>query len=126
MNPILKPIMLVEDDHSIMSSMVEIFTYLDRSLILAHNGREGIDLLKNLSPAEYPCCIILDLMMPEMSGEEFILKLQALGQVDLDSIPIVVSSASARIDKMQNPRVVRKLKKPIDLSHLEEIAAAFT
>lgn len=117
--------MIVEDDPYIMNSMVEIFGMYGRSLQVAPNGAAGIQLLKNLKPHEYPSCIILDLMMPEMTGEEFIFHIQALGRVELDSIPIIVSSASPKVEHLAEPRVKYKLRKPICISHLEEIAASY-
>lgn len=124
MNP-FRPIMIVEDDPYIMNSMVEVFTLLGRSLLVAPNGLAGINILKNLRSYEYPCCIILDLMMPEMTGEEFIFHIQALGRVELDSIPIIVSSASGKLESLLDPRVTYKLKKPISMEHLEEISAIY-
>ncbi len=117
--------MIVEDDPYIMNSMVEVFGMYGRSLQVASNGLAGIQLLKNLRPHEYPSCIILDLMMPEMTGEEFIFHIQALGRVELDSIPIIVSSASSKIEKLSEPRVTYKLKKPMCITHLEEISTNY-
>lgn len=117
--------MIVEDDPYIMSNLTEIFMMMDRNLIVAHNGLAGIDTLKKLKVHEYPCCIILDLMMPQMTGEEFIFQIQALGNVELDSIPIIVSSASQKIYTLDAPRVKYKLKKPIMIEDLEEIAANY-
>lgn len=120
-----RPIMIVEDDPYIMSNLTEIFMMMDRNLIVAHNGLAGIEALKKLKVHEYPCCIILDLMMPQMTGEEFIFHIQALGNVELDSIPIIVSSASQKIYTLDAPRVKYKLKKPIMIEDLEEIAANY-
>ena len=53
----------------------------------------GAGDLKEPSHLREPCCIILDLMMPVMTGEEFIYHIQALNRVELDSNPIIVSSA---------------------------------
>lgn len=120
-----RPIMIVEDDVTILSTVVEIFQMHNRKTIYARNGRAGIDLLKSLREDQYPSCIILDLMMPEMTGEEFIYQIQALGRVELDSIPIIVLSASTRVIELDSPRVTYKLKKPIDIKELEFVATNY-
>ena len=121
----MRPIMIVEDDVYIMNAMVEVFQTLGRELIVAENGHVALEKLKALREYEYPCCIILDLMMPQMRGEEFIFKIQALGKVDLDSIPIVVSSADIRLQELYSERVRTKIYKPIDIKQLEELAAYY-
>src|SRR5688500_4362294 len=121
-----KPILIVEDDIYIMNTMTEIFMLYDREILVAKDGKSGIEILKKLRPHEFPCCIILDLMMPVMTGQEFIYQIQALGNVELDSIPIIISSASTDVDLMDEPRVVQKLKKPISIEDLELIAQTYT
>jgi CheY-like chemotaxis protein len=120
-----RPIMIVEDDPYIMSTMTEVFLMMDRQMIVAQNGKLGIEKLKKLRPDEFPCCIILDLMMPEMTGQEFIFHIQALGNVELDSIPIVVSSADPKLKNLDSPRIRYKLQKPINLKDLEDIAEMY-
>lgn len=120
-----RPIMIVEDDPYIMSAIVEILQMNGRELIVATNGLEAVQKLKVLRPYEYPCCIILDLMMPVMSGEEFIFQIQAMGRVELDSIPIIVSSANNRLKDLDSQRIKNKMNKPIDISFLEEIAETY-
>ncbi len=117
-----RPIMIVEDDAYIQNDMQDVFDLLNRKIVMAKNGQHGIDILKSLRPHEYPCCIILDLMMPVMTGEEFIFHIQALGRQELDSIPIIVSSAHVKVDQMVEPRVKQKMRKPINLEDLENIA----
>lgn len=119
------PIMIVEDDPSIMNNMVEIFQLLGRKVIMAQNGFIGIEKLKHMPPHHYPRCIILDLMMPQMDGEQFIYQIQALGKVELDCIPIVVSSAAPRLQRLDSERIRIKLRKPIDFRDLEEISQTY-
>lgn len=117
--------MIVEDDPYIMNTLTEVFQLMGRDVIVADNGRTGIDLLKKMPDHRYPCCIILDLMMPQMNGEQFIYQIQALGKVELDSIPIVVSSADPRLHHLDSERVRFKLKKPVDIQDLEELSNTY-
>lgn len=120
-----RPIMIVEDDVMILNSVVEVLQVYDRETLYARNGRAAIEMLKKLREDQYPCCIILDLMMPEMTGEEFIFHIQALGRVELDSIPIVVLSASTKMQLLDSPRVTYKLSKPVDINEIVHVATHY-
>jgi CheY-like chemotaxis protein len=81
------------------------------SVYTASNGKEGMEILLEM-PA--PCLILLDLMMPVMSGWEFADALEA-DRVYAD-IPVVTLSAFS--DPMRTIRVKGSIKKPVDLDLL--------
>jgi CheY-like chemotaxis protein len=74
----------------------------------AENGRAGLDQIKR----EKPAVIILDLMMPEMDGFEFVMRMQQ--EASFRDIPIVVLSAkdlTAQDRQRLNGHVVKILQK---------------
>lgn len=79
-------LLLVDDDPDSLEAMSAILTKVGWQTILADNGQSALDALAKTRPA----AIILDLMMPEMDGFEFIRALQA--SAHLRSIPVIVMS----------------------------------
>ncbi len=78
-----------------------------------------------------PCLILLDLMMPRMSGLEFLTRLQA--RADRADFEVVVMSAhdALRREAQHFPNVRATVRKPFDIEELlslasgQAIAAAF-
>lgn len=71
----------------------------------AENGAEGLTMLQE----RRPCLVILDLMMPVMSGQELLELMQK--DEGLASIPVVISTSAPE----QAPRGVPVVKKPVDI-----------
>jgi len=63
-----KKILIIDDEPSIIKSIEKILKDLPYELQTAQNGSDGIAILKNWTPD----LILLDLMMPQMSGIEFL------------------------------------------------------
>jgi len=81
-------VLVVEDDFDLRDALVPILEYEGHRVVSAANGKEALDRLHAM-PA--PSVILLDLMMPGMSGEEF--RAEQLRDPALASIPVVVLSA---------------------------------
>ena len=84
-----KSVLVVEDDRDICNAMVEILREVGYAPIQAPNGQRALELLR-ASPKR-PGLILLDLMMPEMSGWEF--REEQLKDSELAAIPVVVLTA---------------------------------
>ena len=81
-----KKIVIVEDDRFlslVLKSRLEKEGY---EVVPAYDGAEGLELIKK----ELPALVVLDLVMPKMSGFEVLQKISTDPQVS--SIPIVVAS----------------------------------
>ncbi|MBT9315861.1 hybrid sensor histidine kinase/response regulator [Leptothoe spongobia] len=109
-------ILVVEDDVNAREIMGRFLQRQDWTVELASNGREALQYLdENL-----PDLIVLDLMMPEMDGFEFI---QVLRQnSDWQDIPVIVLTAKALTasDQQQLEGVARVYQKA-DLNRQELI-----
>jgi CheY-like chemotaxis protein len=104
------PILVVEDDTDLRDSVCEVLQVEGFRTACAANGREALDWLQKNSP---PCAILLDLMMPVMSGSE--LQAELAKHPQLSPIPVIVLSA---LDESRQRGHVGSakayLKKPID------------
>ena len=109
-------ILLVEDDKAIRDTLSQILEYLGCSVMLASNGLEALEILNKCETP--PRVILLDLMMPNMNGWEF---MKALDEnPNQASTPIVIISAFTPKDPFPD-RVVEKIKKPVNLNQLSSI-----
>jgi CheY-like chemotaxis protein len=79
-------ILVVEDDTDLRDCVCEELQDAGYDVSTAGNGREG---LAQLERGDRPCLILLDLMMPVMTGYEFLAELRNRAA----DIPVVVMSA---------------------------------
>jgi CheY-like chemotaxis protein len=83
----------------------------------ARNGREALEMLVELAT---PSLIVLDLLMPEMSGLELLDIITSYTR--LSNVPLLVVTASdERVDLGNAP--ARHLRKPVDEEQLRQAAA---
>jgi CheY-like chemotaxis protein len=119
----MKPILVVDDDPDIRDSIAAALEIEGYPVLMAENGRVALDLLLSLKEHELPRCIMLDLMMPVMTGEEFLTAVDR-DHSSLKSIPVVVASANGSL--LQSTLRAREiLKKPIDINDLYRIAQQY-
>jgi CheY-like chemotaxis protein len=104
--------MLIEDDEGIREIFADVLREEGYEVRAYGNGREALDALER---AEVPTLILLDWMMPVMTGQEFMQS--DLGAAASKHSPVVVISAVAK--HLSNiPGIREFLIKPIDLDVL--------
>ena len=104
----MKRILLVEDNDDIREALAETLRDHGYDVSEATNGKEALAQLESL--CEHPCLVLLDLMMPVMSGPE-LLKLMQENQ-RLASLPVIVLSA---VSQPEHARMAKKfIRKPPD------------
>src|SRR5215813_8483309 len=84
-------ILIVDDDEDILLIVQTILSSAGYSAFTAHNGREGVEAARELAPD----LILLDVMMPELSGWEVCTTLK--NGPDTRSIPIVMLTVKSEI-----------------------------
>ncbi len=107
-------ILLVEDDFDVREALVETLRDRGYQVESASDGEQALQLLR---AGSRPGLILLDLMMPRMSGSEF----RMVQQVDpaLAHLPVVLLSADGRMEeKAISLKVQGAIRKPIDLDEL--------
>lgn len=98
-------ILVVEDNDDIRELVAETLRGEGYDVLEAEHGQHALELLDAV--AEPPALVLLDLMMPVMSGVEFMSALDERGT--LATMPVVVLSAGGRPeDAKQARRFVRK------------------
>ena len=65
-------VLLIEDDEVLVQNLKMFMEMNDSKLISSSNGKEGLELLSNLK--QLPDIIISDIIMPEMDGYDFYMK----------------------------------------------------
>jgi DNA-binding response OmpR family regulator len=81
-------ILLVEDNPNTLAGLSAFLTDAGFAVMTAAHGSEAVDLL---SQGDLPQLIILDLMMPKVTGWDLLKHLQ--GDLDLRQIPVIVATA---------------------------------
>jgi two-component system, chemotaxis family, chemotaxis protein CheY len=104
-------ILVVEDDVDIRECYQSLLEREGYRVTTAQNGQEALDVLSR----EHPSLILLDLMMPVMSGPEF-LEAMRLDSNSFD-IPVVIVSAYGELADA-TAGVAGFLRKPVDLPAL--------
>jgi signal transduction histidine kinase/CheY-like chemotaxis protein len=119
-DPDTASILVIEDDLSTSDVLCRTLTGLGYASHPVVNGREGLDWLAG-HPA--PNLILLDLMMPEMDGFEFLRELRK--RPPSANIPVIVVTAKALTDEDiqlligQTERIIAK-----DANYLGELSVA--
>ncbi len=94
----MKPlIFLVEDDEVLIKNFKIFFEMNDYDLVTALNGRQGLDVLSNLESP--PDIIISDILMPEMDGYEFYMKVSE--KTEWSRIPFFFLSGKTEPDDVR-------------------------
>lgn len=120
-----KKILIIEDDIDIRELIAEILGEEGYKTSTAENGKIGLDYLIACDVNERPDCIILDLMMPVMTGIQVLERLQADYPNDLAKIPVIIATAkgSPKEDLKNLPSNVTKIRKPMDVNELIDTVA---
>jgi CheY-like chemotaxis protein len=130
MLPVANPkILVVEDDDSVRRLLAEHLT--ERMPVDVDSARDGVEALHKISTSKYSV-VILDLMMPKMSGVDFLDSLRALTEDPsvkaMETAPavLVITAAPAAalsdsVIRKRAPDVVRAVfRKPLDVAALAD------
>ena len=105
--------LLVEDDPELRLLLTTMLELEHKQVITAVNGQEAFELAR----AHHPDVIVLDLMMPTMTGEEF--RAAQVATADIRNIPVLVVSAHPQGEAIaRRMKVAGYLSKPVDLEAL--------
>ena len=116
-------ILLVEDDDDIRKQIANILVDEGYRVTTVENGQMALDHLLPRKPDDYPGCIILDLMMPVMTGGQFLTKVQSEYADNLAKIPVIVTTAkgSPKDELARLAPDVARIMKPMEIDDLVDI-----
>jgi CheY-like chemotaxis protein len=108
------PLMIVDDDDDLRQTLAHVLTVYGYNVTAFGDPRAALAALED---GQAPFLILLDLMMPGMSGWEF--RAAQLNNATLASIPVVVvTAANVASHGMPTLPDVEILRKPFDLDEL--------
>jgi CheY-like chemotaxis protein len=113
-----KQVLIIDDDPGIRDSLCQVIRLMGFSVEAVANGREALEFLScNVAPG----VILLDLMMPEMSGWEFMARIKK--DAVYHSIPLVVMSAYS--EGVGTIHADQHLTKPMDMNDLKAVLITY-
>ena len=107
-------LLIVDDDVELCESLADVLTDAGYEAVTAYDARRALRLSRHGPP---PCLILLDLMMPEMTGWQF--RERQLSDQRTRDIPVVIMTASREV-RGQSTRAGALLLKPFTLDELLE------
>lgn len=117
----LNCLLVIDDDHDILMSLQDALEMEGYNVATASTGREALESLKE---GLRPDLILLDLMMPDISGWAF--RAWQRKHPEFSSIPVVVVSGQGLSgSEVARLGVEGYLPKPLDLDHLLDTVARF-
>jgi CheY-like chemotaxis protein len=113
-------ILVIEDDPELRAGLEGLLNDEGYHVATAKNGLEA--LLAIETESQRPSAIVLDLMMPQMNGLQFLDEMRSHNR----GIPVIVLSAYVKPGQSENlrPPVRLVMTKPIDLPRLSRELAA--
>ena len=112
------PILIIEDDPDIRTTLEMLLSNEGYRVITANHGAEALDLIR--SQNILPSLIFLDLMMPIMDGRTFLR--EVLADPLIPRIPIFVLTAAT---ETVHERIQGTMRKPFDIEEILEVAQKF-
>lgn len=110
------PILVVDDDAAIRALMKRVLQRAEYEVTEAANGVEALAKLR----AQSFGAVILDLMMPVMSGFDVVRYLDTHDDAGAPCVLVVSAASDHDIHSVRSPRVHAVLRKPFDLPDLLE------
>ena len=109
------PVLVVEDHDDTRQMIAALLAAEGFTELTAESGRRGLESLM----AARPCLVLLDLMMPVMTGWEFRRAQLSLPDSDLASVPVLLLTAVPNIEREgKQLGAAEVLPKPLDFDQL--------
>ena len=109
--------LVVDDDPNIRRMIVAALKRDGYTFLEAPNGRDALDLMR----AEHPDVVVLDLMMPVLSGWDVLR--ERMGDPELRRIPVIIVSANRdpEVAHAVSQGICAFLPKPFDIGALSAL-----
>jgi CheY-like chemotaxis protein len=101
-------VLIVDDEEDVRESLRDVVEMIGCSALTAASAEEALALLA----VRQPCLMVVDLLMPGMTGAEMLETMSH--KPELSSMPVIISTSAPE----RAPRGVPVLPKPIDVDAL--------
>ncbi len=115
-------VLLVEDNEINREIAEYILRDAGAEVVTAHDGKAAADIFGASEPGAFDC-VLMDLMMPVMSGYEAARVIRGLDRADAGTVPIIAMSANAfeeDIALAKDAGMNEHLAKPVDIRRMFE------
>lgn len=115
--------LVVEDEESVRELIAEVLWNEGYSTVEARDGQQAIELLDEvILPSDAPCVVVLDMMLPLVSGLDV---LNHLKERDARVPVVAVSAASMPLAAARATGTNATLAKPFDLNQLVAVVGSY-
>lgn len=115
-------ILVVDDGLENRQLLSMVLTDMNLEVILAENGRRGIDILLEHQDSAPIDLVFMDIQMPEMDGCEAVAEIRRHG-LSLPIVALTVNAVNGVEDNVLEAGFTHNLVKPIDLDKMEVLLA---
>jgi CheY-like chemotaxis protein len=114
-----KKILIVDDEEDILTSVKMFLDSLGYSAKTVNNGKDAIDLIKK----EKFDLILLDMLMPEMSGKEVLERIRDDKKIAKQKVAFLTVVSLSQVGKaiINKLKPVAFIEKPVDTVKLKQI-----
>lgn len=113
-------VLVIDDDVDLRETLISV---LEDEGYEAVGAVDGVHALEQLATGPLPCVILLDLMMPNMDGQQF--RQEQLQDAKLARVPVIVLSAYRDVAERAAALALDHLPKPIKLADLRAAVHRF-
>ena len=116
-------VLLVEDNELNCEIVEYILQGAGAEVVTAHDGKAAVDAFEASAPGTFDC-VLMDLMMPVMSGYEAARVIRGLDRADAGTVPIIALSANAfeeDVAMAKDAGMDEHLAKPVDIRRMLKV-----
>ncbi|NCE64910.1 response regulator [Pseudoflavonifractor sp. 524-17] len=120
-------VLLVEDNEINCEIVEYILKEAGAQVVTANDGKAAVDAFTASAPGTFDC-VLMDLMMPVMSGYEAARVIRGLNRADAQAVPIIALSANAfeeDIALAKDAGMNEHLAKPVDIRRMLQVMSRF-
>ncbi len=121
-----RPICIIDDDEDVRGVMCFALEFEGIKALPFASGLEAEEYLQKAPLENLPGLIIVDYMMPDQNGIEFIIRLFKEYPDTLAKIPIALSTARFADETADLPKGALRLEKPVDLNTFMGLAKKYS
>ena len=113
-------VLLVEDNEINCEIMEFMLTEAGAQVVTAHDGKTAVETFRSSAPGSFDC-VLMDLMMPVMSGYEATRVIRDMEREDARTVPIIALSANAfeeDVAMAKDAGMNAHLAKPVNMKKL--------